>query len=226
MRSIVIGLGEIGGPLREVLGCDGWDIKSGDFPFPSPGYDVLNICIPYSSCNFVATVISYQLLINPKLTIIHSTVPIGTTSKIPNAVHSPILGKHGNMEQSIRGFTKWVGGPLAKEAAKYLESAGIKCREVETSEETEMMKLRCLAKYGVSIAFAQYEKELCDKYNVPYSHIWEWDTNYNEHVASHLKRPILDFPGTKIGGHCTTQNTKLLNESDPNPMLQEVLKYA
>lgn len=225
MRSIVIGLGETGGPLHRILNCWGYDAKDPkDNPMPDH-VDIMNICIPYSG-EFVETVKHYQNSFCPRLTIIHSTVPIGTTSKIPNAVHSPILGKHGNMEESIRKFTKWVGGPKAEEAAEYLEVAGLKCRTVETSEETEMLKLRCLAKYGMSIAFAQYEKDLCDKYNIPFTHIWDWDTNYNNFVAPHLKRPLIDFPGDKIGGHCVVQNTKILNEQHPNPILQEILKYA
>lgn len=237
MRSIVIGLGETGQPLFNVLKkrffdfCDGVDIKFGQhlsgtyFSKNEPSIDVMNICIPLSE-DFIDTVLRYQENFNPKITIIHSTVPIGTTSKIPNAVHSPILGKHGNMEESIRNFQKWVGGPLAQEAADYLESAGIKCRVVPTSEETEALKLLCLAKYGMSIAFAQYASDIADKYGFNPFDITDWDLNYNDNVAEHLRRPIISAPGKKIGGHCVIQNTKILNEQHPNLILQEILKYA
>jgi hypothetical protein len=223
MRSIVIGLGETGGPLREVLHCEGYDPKTGE-SLPTGHYDVLNICIPYSE-KFDGIVKEYQYLYKPTVTVIHSTVPIGTTSKIPEAVHSPILGKHGNMVDSIRNFVKWVGGDLAYLAGEYFRSNGIKVQLVRTSEETEAMKLMCLAKYGVYIAFAQYQKEICDKLGIPFHHVFSWDNNYNEHVDFSLRRPFITPPGDTIGGHCVRQNVSKLNDFMPSPFLEEVMKF-
>jgi len=223
MRSIVIGLGETGGPLRNVLDCDGYDKRWGELPDGS--FDVLNICIPYHEL-FINDVVKYQKIFHPKLVIIHTTVPIGTTSEITNAVHSPILGMHDDMEASIRKYTKWIGGPKANEAAEYLREAGINCRTVATSEETEALKLICLAKYGMSIAFAKYTAELADTYGFSMADVIEWDGNYNEHVLGRLRRPLIMPKEGKIGGHCVVQNTKLLNEQHPNPILQEILKHG
>lgn len=224
---LVIGLGETGRPLYEILkeaypDTHGADIKTG----LTAAFDVtvMNICFPYSE-NFVEEVKNYQGIYKPKLTIIHSTVPIGTTSQIPNAVHSPILGRHDNMKQSIKSFTKWVGGKKAAEASIYLSGADIQCNYVETSEETEALKLMCLAKYGMSIAFAGYQKEICDKYGIDYADVLKWDRNYNLNVAEGLQRPLLTPPEGKIGGHCVIQNTRLLNKQHPNPILSEILKY-
>lgn len=222
VTSIVIGLGETGGPLQRVLRCEGYDFKLG--PFSAKDYDVLHICLPYSK-DFLDHVAFYQDETCAKLIIIHSTVPIGTTNRIPDAVHSPILGKHGNMEDSIRRFIKWVGGPRAEEAAAYLRDAGLTVKTVPRSEETEALKLLCLAKYGMSIAFAEYEKKVLDYYGVPFDDMLEWDTNYNAHVCTTLQRPIITPPNGKIGGHCVVQNTKILNAQHPNPILEEVLKY-
>lgn len=205
MRSIVIGLGETGGPLREVLDCDGYDPKSGE-ALQSGDYDILNICIPYSD-DFERIVSEYQSKFKPTVTVIHSTVPIGTTRKIPDAVHSPILGKHGNMTSSIQMFVKWVGGDLAMLAAEYFRERGLIVKVVETSEETEAMKLMCLAKYGVYIAMAQYQKEICERLGIPYGHVFEWDKNYNDHVHETLRRPYIIPPGRSgLGGHCVSQN--------------------
>jgi hypothetical protein len=227
LKSAVIGLGETGGPLFEILSeyhdVDGIDLKDCRNPIPV-NYEIINICIPYSD-TFVQTVQDYQDLFNPKFTIIHSTVPIGTTRKIKNAFHSPILGRHANMKESILKFRKWIGGPDSIRVMDYFSYAGIKCVCVATSEETEALKLLCLAKYGMSIAFAQYCKDVSKKVGFSYADVIQWDLAYNEGVSWMLRRPILHPPDGPIKGHCVIPNTKILNQQHPNPILQEVLKY-
>ena len=227
MKSAVIGLGETGRPLFEILSeyyaVDGIDLKDRKNPIPL-NYDIINICIPYND-KFVSIVQDYQDLFNQPLTIIHSTVPIGTTSKIKNAVHSPILGRHDRMKEDLKTFKKWIGGEKVEEARNYLQRAGFYCECVSTSEETEALKLMCLAKYGMSIAFAQYQKDIADIYKFPYDDVARWDVNYNVGVDEWLQRPILQPPNGPIKGHCVIPNTKILNQQHPNPILQEVLKY-
>lgn len=229
MSGLVIGLGEVGKALFNVLRIAyedtyDFDIKTQTVIPGQCGFDVMHICIPYSP-NFVSIVKNYQALCKPKLTIIHSTVPIGTTSQISDAVHSPILGKHNNMEESIMSFVKWVGGSRAKDAYDYFIGAGIRCKMIETSEETEMLKLVCLAKYGKDIAFAGYVDSLCKHYKVPYNDVIEWDINYNMFVDSRLHRPLITPPEGEIGGHCVLSNTEILNQQHPNAMLVEIIKY-
>jgi UDP-N-acetyl-D-mannosaminuronate dehydrogenase len=229
MTSAVIGLGETGGALYEVLSevyphVGRVDIKDWEVSIPAK-YDIINICIPYSE-DFVKIAEDYRKLFSPKLIIIHSTVPIGTTSKIKDAVHSPILGRHFQMKHDIRTFMKWIGGERAGEASDYLGKALVWTKCVPTSEETEAMKLMCLATYGASIAMAQYKKDICDTYGFSYDDVQEWDRYYNAGVDYHLRRPILSSPEGHIGGHCVVQNAKVLNEQHPNPILGEILKYA
>jgi len=228
LKSAVIGLGETGRPLFEILSdyheVDGIDLKDCKRPIPIR-YEVINICIPYSD-GFIQTVQDYQDLFNPELTIIHSTVPIGTTSKIKNAVHSPILGRHNRMKEDLKAYKKWIGGEFADEARDYFQGAGFYCECVPTSQETEALKLMCLAKYGMSIAFAQYCKDIADKYGFDYEDVARWDVNYNNGVAPWLKRPILLPPDGRIGGHCIIPNTRILNEQHPNKILEEILRYA
>jgi hypothetical protein len=223
MRSIVIGLGETGGPLRNVLDCDGFDLHSGE-PLQAGPYDVVNICIPYGP-GFIKRVVFYDLSLKPNLIIVHSTVPIGTTACIPNAVHSPILGMHNDMENSIRKYKKWVGGPKAKEAAEYLSKAGLDCQIVEKSEETEALKLMCLLTYGVSIALAEYRAKVAESVGFDPLDVQLWDIFHNLEVQDRYKRPILDRPGDTIGGHCVIQNMSYLNDFMPSPLIEEVLKF-
>jgi len=231
LKSAVIGLGETGRPLFEILqehygnDVEGYDIKTTPLIKILPhDIEVLNITIPYSD-KFLDIINVYQDLFNPSLVIVHSTVPIGTTRQIPNAVHSPILGRHDRMKEDLKTFKKWIGGEKVEEARNYLQRAGFYCECVSTSEETEALKLMCLAKYGMSIAFAQYQKELCDIYGFSYNHVIEWDVYYNRGVGPLFQRPILQPPNGPIKGHCVIPNTKILNQQHPNPILQEVLKY-
>lgn len=226
----VIGLGEIGKPLFKILSPEevypdtiGIDINS---PAYNTKFNAMNICIPYSD-DFIKIVQDYISAYNPSLVIIHSTVPIGTTSKISDkAVHSPILGKHDNMEMFIRKFDKWVGGKEAHKAAAYLNGVGINCIVVDKAEETEALKLMCLAKYGMSIAFAEYQRRIADIYDFPYIDIIKWDANYNRHVDPNLRRPIIyPLSSGKIGGHCIIPNVEILNKQHPDPILEEILKY-
>lgn len=230
MNSAVIGLGETGQPLLNLLNkaygnVVGIDEKIAPMSaLKRQKFDIINICIPYSE-KFIDIVESYQELYQPDLVIIHSTVPIGTTAKIKNAVHSPILGVHRKMKRDMENYIKWIGGERANDALDYLGKL-FTCNKVLKSEWTEALKLMCLAKYGMSIAFAQYQKEVGDALSMDYELVRLWDKGYNSYVASDLKRPILTPPGEKIGGHCVTQNTKLLNEQFPNQILDEILKYA
>ncbi len=228
MRTgIVIGLGETGKPLFEILkeaypdmlGYDRymkWDSEVEPVRF-------LHICLPYSK-DFVESVKDYQSIYMPEVTIIHSTVPIGTTAQIPNAVHSPIQGRHNRMKSDLLKYVKWISGPKANDAHAHMKSAGFHTHAISTDScVTEKLKLMCLAKYGVSLAFAKYQKQVMGNDNY-YS--YQWDEDYNKHVGENLQRPIFDKLTEKIGGHCVTQNVRILNERHPNPMLDEVLKYA
>lgn len=231
-RGIVIGLGETGAPLLKILEkaypgqVVGYDAKAGRFPYSKNGYEVLNICFPYGE-KFTAAVQDYKKRISPNAVVIHSTVPVGTTKQIGGAVHSPILGKHGKMERDLLAYTKWFGGKGAREAAEFFKGAGFKTRIVGTAEETELLKIMCLAKYGVSIAFAIYQKEVCEKMKVPFGHVVEWDMNYNTHVSPHLRRPFIDPPiNGKIRGHCVVPGARILNGQFPDDLLRGVLKYG
>ena len=219
MPDLVVGLGEVGEPLRQLLGAMGHDLTH---PTPYTGrIDTLHIAYPYST-RFLDTVAQYQTAWAPSLTIIHSTVPIGTTRQIPNAVHSPMNGRHGSIMESLRWLPKWVGGPRANEARVVLEKAGMTCFVTPLAETTEALKLLCLAKYGAANALARMGQEL----GIPDALVLEWDRAYNSDVEKGLQRPLLTADGPVIGGHCVIPGVALLRATFPHPLLTGILCYA
>ena len=109
MKSLIIGAGEIGQALEKVLNkyYKVW-IRDKDWGEEDIHPDIIHICFPYSE-NFVSNVDKYQRQYDPKYTIIHSTVPVGTARNC-SAMHSPIIGIHPSLEQSLTTFTKFIGG--------------------------------------------------------------------------------------------------------------------
>lgn len=231
MVNLVIGLGETGKPLFDILkdkfpNTMGYDPKVDEvLPFVSEDC-ILHICIPYSE-SFVNVVGLYQETYSPHITVIHSTVPIGTTSKIKNAVHSPIIGRHNRMKSDMLKYLKWIGGQRNEQLVNVFREAGFRIRHVSNPEETEALKLLCLAKYGMSIAFAHYCKKIADEYSfdLGYHDVYSWDADINSVIEPQLRRPMIVLKDEKIGGHCVIQNTKILNGQHPNQILDEVLKY-
>jgi hypothetical protein len=93
MKSLVIGLGQIGTAVKQVTESQyAIDIAYSEPDNPAnlydhhPAIDVLHICFPYSK-DFVAEVTRYQVNFEPKHTIIWSTVPIGTSLVLTLSIH-------------------------------------------------------------------------------------------------------------------------------------------
>lgn len=233
-KAIVIGLGEVGAALLAVLQNTygdrvvGYDIREGEKP--TEFFDQLHICLPYFE-DFVRQVNAYKSFFQPAITVIHSTVPVGTTAKVLGMTcHSPVLGDHTNMRSSLSHFFKWVGGPGAGLAAEFMGEAGITCRVVEKSEETELLKLFCLAKFGLAVAINKLEAQAFEKYGLDPADITAWDHNHNAGLIGVgkglLGRQIINPQPGPIGGHCVVPGVRLLADAFPHPLLSGVLAFA
>ena len=213
---LVIGLGETGKPLYEIIKDSnkydvfGKDIEPLNIKFP---IDILHICIPYSK-NYIKIVTDYIKLYKPKLVIINSTVIPGTTRKIYEKtntliVYSPIRGKHRRMKRDLLHYTKFIAGinKLAENKAYiHLTNIGMKVDTYPTIESLELAKLISTTYFGLLIAWAQEVERYAKQYNVSYDDLIKI---FNE---------IPYFPKTKytpgfIGGHCVMPNIKLLKKA-------------
>ncbi len=212
MRTLIIGFGEVGSSLYEIL----FDIKPVIMDIEegvTETFDIIHICFPYSKY-FVKEVKRYQRKYKPKYTVIHSTVPVGT-SKECNAIHSPIVGIHPFLTKSIKTFTKFLGGKDADKVADYFRRAGIKVYITDKSETTELMKIMSTTFYGLCIEYTKEVKKMCDKYKIPFEMWTMWTNNYNEGYNKlgfpQYTRPNLIPIMNKLGGHCLLPNLNLMD---------------
>jgi hypothetical protein len=223
MKQLVIGLGEVGGPLRDVLGADGYDLR--DPRKVGSRYDVLHIAYPYGP-DFVKSVRGYAEAFEPDLVVIHSTVPIGTTRQLgPDAVHSPVNGRHGFMHKDLVNVLKWVGGPRAQDAGDLFLDAGIRAIVYDRAEQTEAMKLLCLTQYGLDNAFARYREYVGKTVGLTHDDFALWTDVYNLNLDDDLHRPLIKPDGPKIGGHCVIPGASMLHRDHPSVLTISVLEH-
>ena len=176
--------------------------------------DILNVCIPYTK-DFVSIV---KDLPTPNwYTVIHSTVPVGTTEKFGHKfLHSPVRGVHPNLYEGLKTFVKFIGGDeqLAEAYSGHLKTLGVETYICKDAKTTELSKLADTTYYGLCIAFTSDMKKLCDEYDLDFMEVMtKYNNTYNEGYKKlgkpNVVRPVL-YPTDKIGGHCVIPNAKLL----------------
>jgi UDP-glucose/GDP-mannose dehydrogenase family, central domain len=224
--TLVVGLGEVGGPLAQVLERGGTvlrhDLERREFEWP---IGVMHICIPFREpASFGDAVLDYMERFTPALTIINSTVLPGTTRAVAKAsgrpvCYSPVRGKHVDMAWALLHYTKYVAGLSIKSAATaagHFRAAGLKTQHMSIPETLELAKLAETTYFGVCIAYAQELNRYAEQVGADYSEV----THYFEEVKFLPRRTY--FPGF-IGGHCVVPNINLLLKISTSPLLQAVL---
>jgi len=193
--------------------------------------DTLQVCLPCSNQEKFADIIKgYVEQYTPKLTIINSTVPPGTTLKTAASfkclvAHSPARGVHKSAEHMVwemKRWTKYVGGTdaAASKAAKaHFEKMGLKVKVLKSCRETELAKLFETTYRAWMIACFQEMHRISRAFDAEFDEAVDFleDTH-----RQRLDRPIM-FPGV-IGGHCLIPNTELLLKSYDSDFLRLILK--
>ncbi|MEM0057358.1 MAG: GDP-mannose dehydrogenase [Candidatus Bathyarchaeia archaeon] len=242
-KVLIVGLGEVGRALFELFresgkfDVYGFDIDEekmriivGDVELPS-SFDVMHVCYPCvdQQC-FVETTLDYIRRFKPKLTIIDSTVPPGTTQKIYEAtktlvVHSPIRGMHRGLEtmkRDIMFWSKYVGGatPEAAELAKkHFEKLGLKVKVLKSPVETELAKLfETIYRAWMIVCFQEMHR-ISRHFGADFNEVVDMIEDIHR---VHFNKP-LHYPGV-IGGHCLIPNTELLLKVYDSEFLRLILK--
>jgi len=213
-NTLVIGLGEIGEPLAEVLAKAHKVFRKDIQPLVlNEPIDVLHICYPYSIDNFLSVTSDYIQLYQPRIVMIHATMIPGTTRKVFEfcgvpAVYSPVKGKHGRMKKDLLSYTKFVSAmtPEASDLAKqHLEAANISVTLFSKPEALELAKLLETTYFGVLLTWAHEMERYCDELEVDYYEI----AQFMEEV---IYLPPVTFRPGYIGGHCVINNLELLDK--------------
>ena len=216
---LVVGLGEVGGPLLEILGeahhAVGRDIE--DRPFD--GVEVLHLCFPYSP-DFLSSATRYVSLYEPGVVVVNSTVVPGTTSEVQEktgvpAVYSPVRGKHARMKDELRRYRKFVAGTSARAVTlveDHFAAAGITTQRMSSPEALELAKLLETTYFGVLVAWAQEMDRFVQAVDADY---WE-TTNFFEEIEFF---PPVGFQPGYIGGHCVMPNLELLEQVRRSPFI-------
>ena len=211
--ALIVGYGEVGQALHGIFQCKAVDIENQPtIPFH---HDYMHIAFPYSE-GFEDEVKRYQELYSPKYTIIHSTVPVGTSKRL-GAVHTPIRGMHPNLEYGVRVHQKFLGGPQAWEVAEYFRDHGLRVIICDSAETTELGMLLGTECYRVNIEFAKHAKELCEKHGVNYNESYTLFANaYNDGfqrlgLPEYIRQVLVPIQGP-VGGHCLVPNSELIKK--------------
>ena len=242
---LIVGLGEIGYTLFALLkeekkgftvyGLDLDETKMRQLnqsrkKFPSQ-IDTMHVCLPCSNQqNFADVVAGYVEEFKPKLVIINSTVPPGTTMKVAQRckcldAHSPARGVHKSAEHmkwEMRRWTKYVGGasPAAAQAARgHFEKLNLKVKVLKSCTETELAKLFETTYRAWMIACFQEMHRISRAFGADFNETVDFleDTH-----RLRFDRPVM-FPGV-IGGHCLIPNTELLLQAYDSEFLRLILE--
>ena len=242
---LIIGLGEIGHTLFtlfaqkkaefDVYGLDLDEAKMqmlGQVKSKVPGkVDTLQVCLPCDSPGkFAEIVAGYTVQYQPKLAIINSTVPPGTTLKAADkcscqVAHSPARGVHINPEHMVWEMKRWpkyVGGAsseAAKLAKAHFEKLGLQIKVLKSCRETELAKIFETTYRAWMIACFQEMHRISRAFGADFNETVDFleDTH-----RQRFDRPVM-FPGY-IGGHCLIPNTELLLKAYDSDFLRLILK--
>jgi UDP-N-acetyl-D-mannosaminuronate dehydrogenase len=218
MVHLVIGFGEVGKSLFNILQGEKYWLTRHDGTWKDQPFDVMHICIPYNE-NTKDDFKKYIQMGKDKssLIIVHSSTPVGTCDGL-GVIHSPIHGVHPHLEEGIKTFPKTFGGLNKTDigiAAMIFEQLGIKTRTYENARTTEALKLWSTTQYGRMIMLEKEIYEWCQENDVDFDAVYtQHNQDYNEAYLK-LGRPDVVRPWLKhipgpIGGHCVLPNAKLL----------------
>lgn len=237
MQILVVGLGHVGKPIYELFrgkeyNVAGIDIGVSKGKVTTP-VDFLHICFGYTD-SFEQETLRYMKEYNPKITVIESTVPVGTTRKIYGRIrkpvfHSPIKGNEKDgMMWGLLNYTKFIGSPdpsLEGEAKKLQESfksAEVKVELAGDSNSTELAKLLETSYYALMIAFFQEIERMCIDLKADFNVVSKYQALTTQESGHKHLRPVF-YPGV-IGGHCLIPNAELLESQYDSPFIKAILE--
>ncbi|MDH3501812.1 MAG: GDP-mannose dehydrogenase [Nitrosopumilus sp.] len=223
MTDIILGMGEVGSTIFEILtergfDCIGIDIdrtKEKKVESLNKNPQFLHVCLSGELDEFENTVLN-QIKKNQDLqaVIIHSTVKPGTTKSIQNKIktpvfYSPVRGVHKRFLEDVKRYTKFIACDfeIDENIKSEIENRFKKIQWMSSTKTAEFAKILVdTTYYGWLINYAQLTKMICDKEEVNFDEMWKFSDEIHEFLGN---RPKM-FPGI-IGGHCVIPNLNLID---------------
>jgi hypothetical protein len=207
MTDLVVGLGEIGRPLYDLLKLRNFRTVGYDPNIPEfegtpleEKYDMIHICIPYiSESQFDGVVKPYTYLTDN--VVIHSTVAKGTSKRL-GCIYSPVRGVHHDMLNCLQWFAKYYSGSENMEFQKRFPNSV----NVPDSDKLEVTKHVAVAMYS---AFMAVQRHFEEKHPYYKQFMFELDQRYHN-------LPTYYNDEKKFGGHCIGPNIDFLDDEFVN----------
>jgi len=226
---VVVGLGEVGKPILDLVSGHHNAVGIDIVPVAKQvkNADVMHVCYPFEIKDFVGETARYIELFKPAVTVVNSTVAVGTTRAIADrtgaaVVNSPVRGKHKRMLQELRSYVKFIGPMDAASgqlAADHFHSVGVKTKVLASPEATELAKLTETTYFGVLIAWAQEVERFCDQLGQDYDDV----VSFYEEI-NYLPR-VKFFSGV-IGGHCVMPNIEIMRKMLGDGVMLEAIRES
>lgn len=228
MKTLIIGAGEVGKALFEVVKGSHESYIRDMEDFEIDGIEVLHICYPDND-DFENVTKSYIRDYEPKLTIIHSSVPVGTTEKCgDHVIYSPVRGRHPKLASDLKIYKKFIFGNFKSDmqlAADYFANCGIRTQIEKGTASGELLKLLSNIHMGLEIAWRQEIERICSIFETDPFVYEEWEKSYNEgyQVSGDLNLIRPTMKPDPIGGHCIIPCTEILARQYPSLILDFIL---
>ncbi len=229
MKTLVIGAGQVGTAIYNVIkGTHESYIRDVE-EIAIDGIDVLQICYPDHK-GFVETTYKYINQYKPVLTIINSSVEVGTSNKLPdNIVYSPVRGRHPKLEKDLRIYMKFAFSDDNRSlelALRYFKQCGLNMIGYPNHTAGEVVKLLSNIHMGIEIAWRQEVSRILKKFKVREEVYEQWEESYRKGYLlsgdTNLVRPSMS--PDPIGGHCILQCTEILSRSYPSKVFDFVIE--
>ncbi len=237
----ILGFGEIGKAVSQICEQGGYNVYVRELNYDNikgKSIDYLHVSIPEKNNDEYVEIVSKAIVeVKPKLTIINSSVTPGTTRAIYKKtkaliVHSPVIGVHPHLYESIRYHFPKIVGPIniesLQEVKKHFKKLKLKIEVYDSPEESESAKLIDLIYYAWNIIFCKWVNEVCEIKGLNFDQVYTRHNEiYNEgykKLRSNVVRPILKPMPGPIGGHCTVPDAILYEKYLPNRLTKFIIK--
>ena len=225
-KTLVVGVGEVGGPLATILASAG-PVERLDIEPREIGGEigVMHLCFPFRTRDqFVRTATQYVERFRPDLTIINSTVLPGTTRRLAETTgtpvaFSPVRGKHARMVEDLKRYVKFVAADQtvsADNAERHFRTAGLSVARIDRTETLELAKLAETTYFGLLIAYAQELNRFASALGADYEQAISFFDEINF-------LPRTRYTPGFIGGHCVIPNLQLLRMVGESKLFEAIL---